>query len=148
MFVIFSSTHLRNIRWHHRHQFELVPPHKTLCASEALLGIQPWQPNLYKIRILEVKQFRLNRLVALQFIPNPENKSDVDHINDIKTDNRLENLQWLTTQENLAKRITVTNTGYKYISIEINKGNKYYRICNYIYIGKCIWFWRFDSSKI
>ena len=69
------------------------------------------------------KMFRLNRLVALQFIPNPENKSDVDHINDIKTDNRVENLQWLTQQENLDKRITVTNTGYKYITKR--KDNRY-----------------------
>lgn len=46
----------------------------------------------------------VHTLVAMAFLPKDKNRSHVDHINSIRHDNRVENLQWVTQQENNAKQ--------------------------------------------
>lgn len=48
----------------------------------------------------KAKKCSIHRLLAETFIPNPENKETVNHINGVKTDNRIDNLEWASRSEN------------------------------------------------
>jgi hypothetical protein len=47
------------------------------------------------------KTLRINRIVAIAFLPNEENLPEIDHINNIRHDNRVENLRWISRSNNL-----------------------------------------------
>lgn len=50
---------------------------------------------------------KIHRLVAEAFIPNPQNKSDVDHINTNRYDNNISNLRWATRKENCNNPLSI-----------------------------------------
>ena len=61
------------------------------------------------------KRMRVHRMVALTFLDNPDNKPYVNHINGIRSDNNVKNLEWVTPSENIqhAVRIGLMNSGKK-----------------------------------
>ena len=67
------------------------------------------------------KHFRINRLVAQAFIPNPDNKPFVNHIDGDKTNNNISNLDWVSPSEN---SFHAYQTG-------LRTGNRTKAICQY-----------------
>ena len=73
------------------------------------------EKNGYIRCVLNLKKYNKHRIIAFQFIPNPDNLPEVDHINKIRTDNRVDNLRWVSSSTNNRNRTSNGKVVYNYV---------------------------------
>lgn len=94
------------------------------------------------------RSFRVNRLVAIIFLPNPKNLPIVDHLDGNKENNHVDNLEWVSASENTRRGYVYNN--YHFVKkINVIKENEVIKTFNSI--KECAEFYNtkyFDISKI
>ena len=76
------------------------------CRKKICRVIDGWiDNNGYRCYTIHGREMSGHRLVALQYLPNPHNLEQVDHINRVRHDNRVENLRWVSRAQNCENRV-------------------------------------------
>ena len=86
------------------------------CEKYKILNLQNTKDGYMSVNPTIKFRRRVHRLVAEVFIPNPENKSQVNHIDGNKSNNHVTNLEWVTPAENMQHAI---DTGLRSIGADI-----------------------------
>ena len=108
--------------------------------------------NRYRIVTLwkDKKKYKIfvHVLVATAFIPNPEGKKEVDHINGIRYDNRVENLRWVTRSENRQNPISKKRMSDAHRGCFGAKNNYHHGVVQLTMDGKFIKEWESISTAV
>lgn len=102
------------------------PKYKIVNVEEKILKATKNQYGYLQIQLCTIGHKHINKLihklVATAFIDNPENKSDINHKNGNKLDNRVYNLEWNTQKENNQHAInTGLNKTKKILCVDLNR---------------------------
>lgn len=92
----------------------LVSSYGRVKSVKSGLILKPTQKNCGGLQLKlskngKSKGFQISRLVANAFIPNPDNKPYVDHIDGVRYHNFVENLRWCTQKENMNYELAIRN---------------------------------------
>ena len=106
-------------------------PHQIRKKSSTKIIKEYEDKDGYLICNIDGKPAKKHRLIALQFIPNPDNLPQIDHKNRIPSDNHISNLRWISNRENCMNRTGYKETKFNYIdelspeAIVVNHYSKY-----------------------
>lgn len=102
------------------------------CGVHSANWTVGWNNDGYRAVNIYGTPYKIHRLVAETFIPNPDSKPQVDHINRNRSDNRLENLRWVDACENQRNteqhdRVDARGGTHKYENEKLFSHEKYIR---------------------
>lgn len=86
--------------------------------KDGYLQVKLWKNGTYKM-------FKIHQLVAIAFVPNPDNKTDVDHIDTNRSNCHVSNLRWSTHKENCNNPLTLSNKKNNLHLWKLRKTKKY-----------------------
>jgi hypothetical protein len=70
----------------------------------------------YITMCLDGKDYQLHRIIALQFIPNPDNLTEVDHLDRVRLNNNIDNLRWVSRRTNNFNKTNYGGYDAEYVS--------------------------------
>ena len=121
MFIIFNDFNSNQMSWidcvaDKDYQIFSEEPYQIRRKSNKRIVKESIHKSSGYIRcMLNQKQKYKHDILAMQFIPNPNNYNEVDHINRIRTDNRIENLRWVSRSSNMKNKLSHINQIYNYV---------------------------------
>lgn len=106
----FNKEEWKTIVGHSNYQISNFGRVKSLVTSkEKILKTQLHSKKGYEVITLNNITTSIHRLVAIHFIPNPENKPEVNHKDKVRNNNHVSNLEWCTHLENSWHRNDMPN---------------------------------------
>lgn len=87
---LYKVSNLGNVKSIYRYKKQLTP----FKQKNGYLSVTIYKDGKEYFKLV-------HRLVAMAFIPNPFEKEQVNHIDEVKTNNQVENLEWMTSKENM-----------------------------------------------
>lgn len=130
---LYQISNLGNVKTLKRTIKSDSPKHKNGQRTISERILKPWIDNRgYKRIELKNKKYLVHRLVAKQFIPNPKNLPQINHIDSDKTNNRVDNLEWCTNKQNCIHSVKSNTFGASKLKSE------HIPIIRYILNNKCM----------
>ena len=100
---------------HPDYEINVNYPHQIRNISTGRIVKESMNKDGYLRVYLNGKHYYKHRIIALQFIPNPDNLPQIDHINGLRSDNHINNLRWVSNKQNANNKHTYGDREVEYV---------------------------------